>query len=100
MQHDVAEGHLAGHVLQGLSAAPSNHGIVHGIELGRGERLVEVHVDLNAREPCDVAYQPLRRETRVLVALALEVPARPLKHALDGPGLLSSLGHSSSLIAC
>ena len=96
VQHDVAEGHLAGHVLQRLAATATHHGIVHGVELGRGERLVEVHVDLDAREPGDVAYQPLRREPWVLVTLALEVPARPLENALDGPRLLSSLGHCFS----
>ena len=97
VQHDVAEGHLAGHVLQRLAATTTHHGVVHGIKLGRRERLVEVHVNLDAGEPGDVAYQPLCREPRMLVALALEVPARPLEDALYGPRLV---GHSLPYTAC
>ena len=103
-QHDVTEGHLTRHVLKRLPRSTTLYCRMHGGELARLERLVKVDVELHPREATHVGEQPLRRETRVLVASALKIAARPVENALDGPGLrprhpspfsVASLHHSA-----
>ena len=101
-QDDVAEGRLARNVLQRLAGGAALDGLAHPGALALVQRLVIVDVQLDAREPHDVAKQPLRREPRVLVAMALEVPAGPVDDLLDVPGLLVVLSRHSigPLVAC
>ena len=89
-------------------ATTTHHGVVHGIKLGRRERLVEVHVNLDAGEPGDVAYQPtlqraadlssLRSSTRVHSRMRLRsTPRWPFLalHRLRQTIARSAAGHRS-----
>ena len=87
-QYDMAKGHLARHVLQGLSAPTAQHAIVHGSKFLGRKNATEAGVDLDAREAAGIADEPLRREARVFVTLLCKVASRPVEDAFDGPSLL------------
>ncbi len=91
-QDDVAEGRLARDVLQRLAGGPALNGLAHASTLVLVQGLVVIDVKLDAREAHDVAEQPLGREPRMLVAVALEITAGPIDDLLDVPGLLVGLG--------
>ncbi len=88
LKDDVAEGRLAGDVLQGLARGSPAHGVPHASPLVARERAVVVHVKLHAGEAHDVAQQPLGREPRMLVSAAGKEPAGPVNDLLDCPGFL------------
>ena len=87
-QDNVAEGHLARDVLEGLAGGAALDAGMHAVELVRSQRAIEVDVELHTREARGVAQQPLGRVTRVLVAATPQVAAGPLEDSPDGPGLL------------
>ena len=91
--HEAKRG-LTRDVLQWLAGGAALHEAAHTRELVLRERLVVGHVEARAVLARRGREQPLRREARVVVALALQVAAGPVEAALDGPGLLCGHGPS------
>ena len=61
---------------------------MHGLELGRVERLVHAHIQVDARQARSRAQQPLGRKTGMLLAALGQVLLGPLETTLDGPDLV------------
>lgn len=92
LHDDVPKGRLTGYVLERLARTAALERLAQYVALFHGKRAVEVHVELDAREPRGGGEQPLGRELGVLVIMMREVLATPRKRIADGPNLL---GHEA-----
>ena len=81
----MAKSGLSRDVLKRRAGGAAHNGGSHAGTFVGGERTVEIDVELHTREPHDVAKEPFGRKSRVLVTVALEVPAGPINDLLDIP---------------
>ena len=85
LHRDMAKRRLAGDVLQRLPSAAARDEPAKLVAIVHGQRAVEVHIQLDARQPARFGQQPFGGQARVLVAFALQIADGPIERGLDGP---------------
>ena len=73
------------YVLDRLALRATHHGIMHARQLVLIEGAIEIHVQLDTAHPRHRCEEQLRRVTRTLVALLLEVSPRPIEAPANCP---------------
>ena len=88
----MAKRHLAGDVLKRLSRSAPRYVAAQHLAFLQGKRLFKMGIQIDAPHTARVGQQPLRRDARVLIPLALKIAHRPVESRLDGPDIVFSRG--------
>ena len=99
LHRDMAERNLARDVLQRLASPAARHVTAKNIALFHREGPLEIDVELHATQARSLGKKPLRRQARILVALARKIPLRPLERSLNSPHVIRHRNAASLTIS-